>query len=55
MDYEDVIEDDTAKDEVEEEVENDQIDAKKDKLIKEVKPKKKRTKATGPAAKRKKT
>lgn len=55
VDYEDVIEDDTAKDEVEEEVENDQIDAKKDKLIKEVKPKKKRTKATGPAAKRKKT
>lgn len=53
VDYEDVVEDDTAKDEVEEEVENDQIDAKKDKLIKEVKPKK-RTKAAGPAAKRRK-
>lgn len=57
VDYEDVIEDDTAKDEAEEEEpDNDTIDAKKDKLIKEVKPKAKakRTKTSGPPAKRKK-
>lgn len=46
VDYEDVFEDDTAKDEEEQEsTESDGIDAKKDKLIKAVKPKKPRAKA----------
>lgn len=39
VDFEDVVEDDTAKDEEEVEGESEGIDAKKDKLIKEVKPK----------------
>lgn len=41
VDYEDVIEDDTAKDEEVEEVDTGKIDAKTDKLIKAVKPRKK--------------
>lgn len=45
VDYEDVIEDDTVKDEDEEVPENDAIDTKKDKLIKEVKPRKTAKKA----------
>lgn len=40
VDFDDVIEDDTAIDEVEEEIDSDKIDTKKDKLIKEVKPRK---------------
>lgn len=40
VDFEDVIEDDTVKDEEEEETTSDTLDTKKDKLIKEVKPKK---------------
>lgn len=44
VDYEDVIEDDTVKDEEEpESTESDTIDVKKDKLIKAVKPKKPKT------------
>ncbi|KAK6465321.1 DNA replication factor C, large subunit [Scheffersomyces coipomensis] len=52
VDYEDVVDDDTAKDEEDESQadSSDKIDSKKDKLIKEVKPK-----ARKPAAKKKKT
>lgn len=39
VDFEDVVEDDTAKDQEEDPQESEGIDAKKDKLIKEVKPK----------------
>lgn len=51
VDFEDVVEDDTAKDDEEPETgDNDSYDAKKDKLIKEVKPKKTAKKATGKKA-----
>ncbi|PVH18800.1 hypothetical protein CXQ85_001089 [Candidozyma haemuli] len=52
VDYEDVIEDDTVKDDEEpENTESDAIDSKKDKLIKAVKPKKGRAKAAAGKAK----
>lgn len=54
VDFEDVVEDDTAKDDEEPEVENDSYDAKKDKLIKEVKPKKAAKKTAKKAAPKKK-
>lgn len=51
VDYEDVIEDDTVKDDDEEPGDNESIDTKKDKLIKEVKPK---AKKKAPAKKKEK-
>ncbi|KAM3124223.1 hypothetical protein CJJ07_003891 [Candidozyma auris] len=55
VDYEDVIEDDTVKDEEEpESTESDTIDVKKDKLIKAVKPKKPKTAGSSKKASRSK-
>lgn len=55
VDYEDVVEDDTAKDEEVEAVDDGSIDAKKDKLIKKVVPKKGARGATKGATKTTKT